>query len=104
MDYDSAPDEVIEAREIQMTTIVFNETVLGDKRQLTIKRLTHFSKYTVTIKACHQKPDGVDMESMYCSEVNFVFISKKNKLITCFTSSAFLRRPQKFAPLWLLWF
>ena len=77
MDYDSAPDEVIEAREIQMTTIVFNETVLGDKRQLTIKGLTHFSKYTVTIKACHQKPDGVDMESMYCSEVKFVFISKK---------------------------
>ena len=77
MDYDNAPDEVIEAREIQMTTIVFNETVLGDKRQLTIKGLTHFSKYTVTIKACHQKPDGVDMESMYCSEVKFVFISKE---------------------------
>ena len=77
MDYDSASDEVFEAREIQMTTIVFNETVLGDKRQLTIKGLTQFSKYTVTIKACHQKPDGVDMESMYCSEVMFVFISKK---------------------------
>ena len=91
MDYDSAPDEVIEAREIQMTTIVFNETVLGDKRQLTIKGLTHFSKYTVTIKACHQKPDGVDMESMYCSEVKFVFTSKKNdnKLITCFYESRF---------------
>ena len=95
MDYDSAPDEVIEAREIQMTTIVFNETVLGDKRQLTIKGLTHFSKYTVTIKACHQKPDGVDMESMYCSEVKFFFISKiNNKLITYFYESQFI--PTKF--------
>ena len=80
MDYDSAPDEVIEAREIQMTTIVFNETVLGDKRQLTIKGLTHFSKYTVTIKACHQKPDGVDFLNDPCSKVKFVFISK-NKII-----------------------
>ena len=71
IDYDTASNDIIEAKEFQMTTIVFNKTVGGDKRQLTIKDLTHFSRYTVTIKACHEKPQGVgvDIESMYCSKI-----------------------------------
>lgn len=34
------------------TTVVFKDTVNGTSRQLLITNLTHFSKYTVSIKAC----------------------------------------------------
>ena len=75
---DSESDEVIEAKEKQMTNVVYSEIVTGNLRQLTLRNLSHFSKYTVTIKACHNSSssssDGTAVndllgEKMYCSEV-----------------------------------
>ena len=41
----------------EMTTEVFSKNVTGNLRQLMITNLTHFSKYTVTIEACHSKEE-----------------------------------------------
>ena len=66
IDYDSETDEAIEANEKQMTMTVYEKEVSGKERQLTIKDLKHFSKYTVTIKACHKPEEGREShESMY---------------------------------------
>lgn len=57
--------------EIQQTQMVYSRVVNGTLRHVVISNLTHFSKYTVTIKACHRpKFDPVTQrEEKLCSEV-----------------------------------
>ena len=65
----SESDEVIEAIEKQMTQVVYSEIVSGDLRHLTLRNLSHFSKYTVTIKACHAPSEGASAnDPMLCSD------------------------------------
>jgi len=62
--YDEMTDKEIQDEETALTTIVFKGTVQGNKTFIEIGNLTHFSKYTLTIKACHKSLNESDWNAL----------------------------------------
>ena len=79
---EDATDEEIELEEIALTSIVLNKTVHGNMSHLMIENLSHFSKYTITIRACLKKSYNkfLKKEMPRCSEPRSFDFSTKKKL------------------------